>query len=29
MAFWEMRMGRRYSSRRISPGVMGGFMTGS
>lgn len=27
MAFWDMPMGSRYSSRRISPGVMGGFMT--
>jgi hypothetical protein len=26
IAFWEMPMGRRYSSRRISPGVMGVFM---
>jgi hypothetical protein len=26
MAFWEIPIGFRYSSRRISPGVIGGFM---
>ena len=26
IAFWEMPMGARYSSRRISPGVIGWFM---
>ena len=26
MAFWEMPMGMRYSSNRISPGVIGGFI---
>lgn len=26
MAFWEIPIGNGYSSRRISPGVIGGFM---
>lgn len=29
MAFWEIPMGIRCSSRRISPGVRGGFMSGA